>query len=163
MKTLFLVRHAKSDWSNHNFNDLERPINQRGLRDAPLMAQRLKLLNIPINEIISSPAVRAYSTAKIFAEFLDYPLPKIRHEQLLYEADIKTFLSVINGLSASRETVMIFGHNPTLTEMIDYLADHSISKLPTCGVAMIAFDTDDWKTVSHHNGELKMLDSPKKM
>lgn len=163
MKTLFLVRHAKSDWSNHNFSDKERPINQRGLRDAPLMAQRLKLLNIPINEIISSPAVRAWSTAKIFAEFLDYPLPKIKQEPLLYEADVKLFLSVINKLPESKDTVMIFGHNPTLTEMIDYLADHELSKLPTCGIAMIAFDLESWKFISRNTGELKMLDSPKKI
>lgn len=163
MKTLFLVRHAKSDWSNHEFTDQERPINQRGLRDAPLMAQRLKLLNIPISEIISSPAVRAWSTAKIFAEFLDYPLPKIKQDPLLYEANLKTFLSVINNLPVSKDNIMIFGHNPTLTEMIDYLADYELSNLPTCGIAMIAFDLNDWKLVSRNTGELKMLDSPKKI
>lgn len=162
MKTLFLVRHAKSDWGNHNFTDHERPINQRGLRDAPLMAQRLKLLNIPINEIISSTALRAFSTARIFAEFLDFPIPKIRQEDKLYEADSKTFLALINALPASKDSVMMFGHNPTLTSMIEYLADNELSKLPTCGVAMIAFDTDDWKMVSHHTGVLKMLDYPKK-
>lgn len=163
MKTLFLVRHAKSDWSDHNFDDHERPLNQRGLRDAPLMAQRLKLLNIPVDEIISSTALRAYSTAKIFAEFLDYPLPRIRQEEGLYKADIKAFLEFITSRPASKDVIIIFGHNPTLTEMVEYLADHTFSKLPTCGVAMIAFDIDDWKLVSKHTGELKMLDSPKKL
>jgi len=163
MKTLFLVRHAKSDWNDYEFNDFERPLNQKGLRNAPMMAQRLKLLNITPEKILASPALRAINTAQIFAEFLDFPTQKISKVPDLYQADQKTFLKIINELPNEAQTVMIFGHNPTITDMIDYLADHKISKLPTTGIAMIAFDLEDWKLVSRNTGELKMLDYPKKV
>jgi len=163
MKTLFLIRHAKSDWNDYEFNDFERPLNQKGLRNAPLMAQRLKLLNVPVERILASPATRAIHTAQIFAEFLDYPVQKIIKVPELYQADTKTFLQTINQLPQEAETVMIFGHNPTITDMIEYLADHKIDKLPTTGIAMIAFDLEDWKMVSRDSGELKMLDYPKKV
>ena len=163
MKTLFLVRHAKSDWNDFEFNDFERPLNQKGLRNAPLMAQRLKLLNITVEKILASPAIRAINTAQIFAEFLDYPVQKINRVPELYQADQKTFLKVITSLPKEINNVMIFGHNPTISEMIEYLADHKISKLPTTGVAMIAFDMEDWKMISKDSGELKMLDYPKKV
>ena len=163
MKTLFLVRHAKSDWTDHEFNDFERPLNQKGLRNAPIMAQRLKILNIPVEKILASPANRAITTAQIFAEFLDFPVQKIIKVPELYQADTKAFLNTINQLPLEAHTVMIFGHNPTITDMIEYLADHKIDKLPTTGIAMIAFDLDDWKMVGRDSGELKMLDYPKKI
>lgn len=127
------------------------------------MAQRLKILNIPLEKILASPAIRAITTAQIFAEFLDYPVNKIQKVQELYQADTKKFLEIINNLPKEAHTVMIFGHNPTLTNMVEYLADHKLDKLPTTGIAMIAFDVDDWKMVSQDSGELKMLDYPKKV
>lgn len=163
MKTLFLVRHAKSDWNGHEFNDFERPLNQKGLRNAPMMAQRLKILNIPVERILASPAIRALNTAQIFAEFLDFPVQKIVKVPELYQADTKTFLQTINQLPEEAQTVIIFGHNPTITDMIEYLADYSIEKLPTTGIAMIAFDLPEWKMVSRDTGVLKMLDYPKKV
>ncbi len=163
MKTLFLVRHAKSDWNNYEFNDFDRPLNQKGLRNAPIMAQRLKLLNISVSRILASPAVRALQTARIFSEFLDYPIQKIVQVPELYQADEKIFLQTICAIPKEVNTAMIFGHNPTITNMIDYLADHKIAKLPTSGIAMIAFGFDDWKMVSRNTGELKMLDYPKKV
>ncbi len=163
MKTLFLVRHAKSDWNDVEFNDFERPLNHRGLRNAPLMAQRLKLLNVPVELIISSPAKRALHTSQIFAQFLDYPLQKIKIVPELYGADAKRFLKTITGLPSEINTAIIFGHNPTITDMVEYLADYKIDKLPTTGIAMIAFDIQEWKMVSKDLGELKMLDYPKKM
>jgi len=163
MKTLFLIRHSKSDWTTQQFSDRERPLNQRGLRDAPLMARRLKLLNLGVDEIISSDAVRALSTARIFAEFLDYAVSRIHVEKKLYLAGRELILEVVNALDDKKNTVIVFGHNPGLTEIVEYLADYTLEKLATTGIAMIAFDLPEWKMISKNTGTLKMLDYPKKV
>lgn len=162
MKTVYLVRHGKSDKSILNLDDFDRPLNKRGLEDAPKMAKRLKKVRKIPDVIISSPAERALSTARIFAKILDYPSDAIIEDQSIYEAEKKDLLKVITHIDNTYDSAMLFGHNPAFTEMLNYLAGESIDNLPTSGVAQIEFDIDSWKEVSGHSGKLIILDFPKK-
>lgn len=162
MKTVCLVRHAKSSWKNVDSSDIERPLNKRGEHDAPFMATLIKnKISIP-DIILSSPAVRAYSTAKIFAEILDYPIDKIKIDSNIYESGAKYVLKDLKGLSESISKVMIFGHNPDITYLASHLTGEYIDNIPTCGVAGIDFDIKEWKKLDEKSGKLKFFEYPKK-
>src|SRR5688572_28096927 len=107
MKTIYIVRHAKSSWSNPDQADFERGLNDRGKRDAPRMGKRLKEKNVHPDLMVSSPAKRALSTAKRMAEILNYPKEKIKPDRLLYHADEETILSVIQTLNDKHNTVVL--------------------------------------------------------
>jgi phosphohistidine phosphatase len=161
LKTLIIHRHAKSSWDDFSLSDFERPLNNRGEADAPDMGRRLKLQGIHIDHIISSPARRAIDTAHLVAAELHYPLSKIEQDQRIYHASVRTLLNVINQIDDKRRTAMIFGHNPGLTELIDYLTGSDIGNLPTSGQGIIDFDLDSWSEVSRSTGTLVHLDFPK--
>ncbi|UKJ06386.1 SixA phosphatase family protein [Solitalea lacus] len=161
MKTLYLVRHAKSDKSLININDFDRPLNDRGLKDAPAMAKILskKIKNPDL--IVSSPALRAFTTAQLFAEVIDYDVESIRLNPSVYAANVTTLLGVINSLEDQLNTVIMFGHNPGLTDLFNYLTDNNLLNLPTCGIVKIDFDLQSWKLVSHGTGTSTYIDYPK--
>lgn len=161
MKTLYLVRHAKSDWNLLNLDDFDRPLNKRGLRNAPVMAKRLKKRKIKPEVLISSPAERALSTARIFADVFGYSEKKIIKKPTIYEAEIKDLLKVINHIDDKYGSAMLFGHNPTFTDMVNYLTDMELDNLPTCGVVQVEFDVDNWHEISTHQGKLILFEYPK--
>lgn len=154
-----IVRHAKSDWDDHNLSDFDRTLSHRGEKDAPEMAKRLLKKDIIPEYIVSSPALRAKTTAKIFAKTLD--LAKPEYNESIYEADYSTLLSVVNGLPDDYDFVAIFGHNPGLSQLL-YGLTHKMHDMQTCAVAVISFDFDSWKMVSGDTGTLKYYDYPKK-
>jgi len=160
-KSLFLVRHAKSDWSNQGQKDYDRELNGRGLGDAPKMGGRLAEMNVMPDLIISSPAVRAKLTAEYIAEQLQYEVDRIQFDEEIYEASTRSLLSVINGLDDKYNKVMIFGHNPTLTYLTEYLTKSPIGNIPTCGAVEIEFEVDSWKEVTGDVGKLKWFIYPK--
>lgn len=161
MKSLLLNRHAKSSWDNPQYSDFDRPLNDRGERDAPVMAQRLITKQQPIDLILSSPAVRALTTAQVFAEALNIPSDQIRKVDGIYLASTRSLLNIINGLADEFDRVILFGHNPGITDFANYLADAQIGNMPTCGIVKINFDTDHWSHVSAGTGVLKFFDYPK--
>jgi phosphohistidine phosphatase len=161
MKSLLLNRHAKSSWDNPQFSDFDRPLNDRGKADAPVMAQRLLTKQQPIDLILSSPAVRALATAQVFAEALNIPSEEIRIVDRVYLASYHSLLKVVNELDDTFDHVMLFGHNPGITDFANYLADADIGNIPTCGIAKINFETDHWSHVSAGTGVLKFFDYPK--
>jgi phosphohistidine phosphatase len=161
VKTLVLIRHAKSDWSSPTELDLERPLNPRGMRDAPRIAQRF-VKDFPHSfSFISSPAIRAYSTAVIFAEAAGIDVSNIAVEPGIYEADLHGLLAVIGQLEKREDGVILFGHNPGLSILIDYLTGTRID-MPTCAVAVLAFDVNDWAYIGPESGRLISFDYPKK-
>ena|SRR2546428_4772017 len=160
MKTLYLIRHAKSDQTVLG-SDFDRPLNERGLKDAPKMAKRLLKRKVHPDLIISSPAKRALTTAKTFAETLNYGLKNIYEEILIYEASTSTLLSVINNIDDKYKVVLLFGHNPGITYIINYLTNSDLDNLPTCGLVKIEFEFDSWKLVSAAGGTVSYLDYPK--
>ena len=160
MKQLIIVRHGKSDWENHNLKDFDRPLNSRGHKNAPMMVQRLVKQGFVPDSIVSSPALRAITTANYFAAGWAIEPLQINKEAAIYEANAKTLLSVVNNLSDDNDIVALFGHNPGLTELISYFTDEYVN-MTTCSVAVIAFPFDEWKLVSAQTGNLEHFDFPK--
>ena len=151
-KHLFVIRHAKSDWS-FDVSDFDRPLNSRGFKNAPKMATWLAQYPVQPKHLISSPAKRAITTAQIFAEYLQLPVNAIQTDQRIYEALPNTLLQIINELDNDYESVAFFGHNPGLTLLVNYLADENIYNLPTCGIVHIRFDdVADWASVAGGTG-----------
>ena len=163
MKRLYLIRHAKSSWNEPDLADIDRPLNKRGKRDAPFMGKRLKeghRVNPDI--IISSPAKRALRTAKIIAKEINYPKEKIEIKDSLYGSGVEAMLNVIQYLDDSLNEVMLFGHNPDLTSLANYLSNHEVDNIPTCGIFCVDFDVKSWRDVEGGKGIFKFFDYPKK-
>ncbi len=161
MKDLILIRHAKSSWKDSSLDDRERPLNKRGERDAPEMGARLARHRNRPDLIVSSPAVRALETARIIARKLGYPRKDIVVQERLYGAGIVELLDVIRKADDSVATLMLFGHNPGLTELANHLGPRPIPNLPTCGVLHLGFDADTWSTVGYARGNEMLFDFPK--
>ena len=164
MKTLYLMRHAKSSWSFDDLSDRERPLNDRGRDDAPAMGQALAKRQPALDLIVSSPAVRALSTAALVARELDYPSANIKVEADIYEADLDTLLAVVRALPDTASNVLLTGHNPTVTDLGNYLLPTSglTTEMPTAGVLCLRFHTDTWAEVGPGNAEFHFFDYPKK-
>ncbi len=162
MKTLFLVRHAKSEWANENLADIDRPLNARGYRDAHFMSEQLKKNKLVPEQIVSSPAIRATSTALIFARNLDYDCAHIQLKKMLYETTEKEYLKIISETENAKRSLMLFAHNPTLTVLANRLTKPFTENIPTCGIVGIQFKINDWKEIMTAQGELFLYDFPKK-
>lgn len=162
MKKLYLIRHAKSSWSEAGLSDFERPLNQRGNRDAPFMSKLLKEKNVKPDRIISSSAIRAFSTAKIFANELNYAVDDILNLPSLYEAIASEILEIIQSVDDNINSLMVFGHNPGLTSLSNHLSDRQVDNMPTCSISCIDFETNSWKNVNIGTGKLVAFEFPKK-
>ncbi len=161
MKTLILIRHAKSDWSNPFLHDFDRELNARGLRDAPKMGLLLSHKNIHPDLILSSPALRAKTTAIEIALKLSYPEDTIVYDASLYGGSIETIFEVLRGVSDVCKTLIVFGHNPEMTECANALCEADIENIPTCGVAAMQLKENSWKSIGFNSAELLFFDTPK--
>jgi len=142
--------------------DFERPLNKRGKRDAPLMGKLLAERGISPEIIISSPAKRALKSAKIIAEEIEYPQEDIITQAALYGASVAELLEIVGDIDERYHEVMLFGHNPGMTDFVNYLSDFDLDNLPTSGIVGIDFDEQAWHTISRHSGELVFFEYPKK-
>lgn len=161
MKSLWLIRHAKSSWSLNDLHDSLRPLNERGYRDAENMSARLKSSGTQPDLIVTSFAVRAYSTAVIFARQFGYATQNIKIVDRLYESTTNDYLKTISELSDKASTVFLFGHNPVISNTVAVLSGSEGIELPTTGIARIAFKHDTWKLCSERSGKLEVFDYPK--
>jgi len=161
MKTLFLIRHAKSGWDDAALSDRERPLADRGRRDAPKMGRRLAERNVKPDLIMSSPAMRALATAELIARTLDYKLKDIVVNDRLYAGQADDLLDVIRELGNKLERVMLVGHNPELTELAHQLSS-DITHMPTCAIAEFTFDAKSWSDIGNAKPAQVALDYPKK-
>lgn len=161
MKTLYLIRHAKSDWENGNLSDIERPLNERGYRDAHAMGQKLKDKNIHPELFVSSPAIRAYTTALIFSKVFEYPANHILLQPDLYETPEKAYLRVVAGIQAQAGNLFLFAHNPSISQFAGLLTGTIFDDIPTCGVTCIELNINDWKDIKAKCGKLQFFDFPK--
>jgi len=162
MKTLILVRHAKSSWKDGSLPDRKRPLNKRGKRDAPTMGQRLAEQGVEVELMISSPATRAMATAEAMAEELDYPWDGIVTEERLYEADAEEILTVVEEQDDWIDRLMVIGHNPGLTALANILSRSDLENIPTCGVVELAYDVDKWVEIVEARPVRFAFDYPKK-
>ena len=161
MKTLFLVRHAKSSWKDPDLADHDRPLNARGMRDAPEIAGRLADRPGRPELIVTSPALRALATAKVMAAALGIEPSAVAVNGRIYDAGPADLLDVIRGIDDRFARVMVVGHNPGLTETVNLLAGSAIENVPTCGVAMLGFDLQSWSGVRKQSANLLDFDYPK--
>ena len=164
MKRLTLVRHAKSDWSLPGQQDWDRALNKRGQRDAPEMARRLRARKLKPDVILSSPAVRALATATIMARELKVAASIVRQDERLYLAGPADMLTVIRELGGNARHLMVFGHNPGITEFANRLsAGDRIDNMPTSAVFTATFAIADWSELDWGNGQDAQFDYPKNL
>jgi phosphohistidine phosphatase len=162
MKTIYLVRHAKSSWKYPNLDDFERPLNKRGRKNAPFMGKILKKLKVTPDLVISSPANRAAMTARIIAAAINYPLENIAYSEAIYEFSEDALIRVINKIDNGVNSSMVVGHNPAINGLANYIGDQPISNVPTCGVYCVDLDISSWAKIYEHCGKLKFFEFPKK-
>jgi phosphohistidine phosphatase len=160
MKTLLLIRHAKSSWDDPALPDKDRPLNDRGRRDAPKMGKRLAKRGVKPDLILSSPALRALRTAEIIAKMLDYQRRDIVLNERLYAVEADDLLDVIHHLGGKLDRVMLFGHNPELSELAHRLSGE-ITHMPTCAVAEFTFDAKSWSKIDEIKPAEVALDHPR--
>jgi phosphohistidine phosphatase len=160
MKTLFLVRHAKSSWDDPALADEDRPLNDRGKRDAPKMAKRLAKRHAKVDLMLSSPATRAIKTAKALAEKLDYKLKDIVVDERLYPGAATDILKFIHGLGNKINRVILVGHHPALSKLAHRLSS-DITHMPTCAVAEFTFKAKSWRDAGKTTLIAVGLDLPK--
>lgn len=161
MKTLYLIRHAKSSRDHPGLNDSERPLMPKGIERSHRIIGFLKERGVHPDLIISSPAVRAFETAKLFATGLRYALKDISIEQKIYDGYYDRILDVIYGISDNIESLMIFGHNPTITNLANLFLHPGIDNMPTSTVVAIGFDTLKWEELPGANSQQLFIVSPK--
>ena len=162
MKRLTLLRHAKSSWQQPGLADRERPLNQRGKRDAPLMGRRLSACGVRPSLIITSPAVRARQTVKLLAREIGYPIEFLQTEPSLYLADPETIIEIISYQDDTFGDIVACGHNPGMTELASKLSGQYIDNLPTCGFVTIEADAGEWKELPGCPKKLVAFEFPKK-
>lgn len=162
MKTLYIIRHAKSDWAEAGLHDIERPLANRGLRDAPIMAGVLKKRGKIPEIMVTSPALRAFTTCRIFCEQLEYDTANIVIQPELYFGEISLIEKMLQAAFTETDTVAIFGHNPTFSELANHFAPEFGGEMPTCAIVAISFDPKQKTNELAGKGKLLWFEYPKK-
>ena len=160
MKTLYIIRHAKSSWKDIALNDFDRPLKQRGRDDTILMAKKLIELNISPDLIISSPSKRTKCTVDIMTKEMGYS-KEILYEDKIYESNMINLKNVIKNINNQYNTVFLFGHNPGLNMLAEDLCGF-IKNIATTGIVEIHFDCDTWSEISKQNSHFVKYIYPKK-
>jgi len=161
-KQLLIVRHAKAEEADFKKSDFKRALSPRGEKNAQEMAKRLKIKNLIPQKLYSSPALRAISTARYFADGLGIAQSEIIEDPEIYDALTHELLECISRMDEHADFVALFGHNPSITDLVNKLCGANIFNIPTCGLALIEFPFDSWKMLSDGTGELMLYDYPKK-
>jgi phosphohistidine phosphatase len=162
MRTVYLCRHAKSSWGDAQLSDHDRPLNERGQRNAPFMAHLFAKRGEPVDLLISSTALRARTTAFHFAKALGREEADVQLVPELFHPSVQTIQQVISGLPNTVSRVMLFGHNPGFSLAVAHLSDTDVGVLPTCGIVRIDLPIDDWAIISKGLGTLVWQDHPKR-
>jgi len=163
MRNLYLIRHAKSSWDTPGLRDFNRPLNERGLHEAPQMAKLLVKQGVRPDLLVSSPAKRALTTALFFAEAFGMPDEAVLREADIYEASVRDILRIVSALPDSAHTVLMFGHNNTLTDVANLFTEDFIENVPTCGIVRIESSAPTWREFYEGNSEVKTCFFPKEV
>lgn len=163
MKVLILARHAKSTWQNAEMTDFERPLNEKGMKNAVLMGAKLnEELADKKPYIISSGACRALTTATIYAEAMGIPQEEIIQDKKIYHLGSRYMGELIEAQSKSIDTLMLVGHNPDISSFASFATGKYFENIPTSGIVYIKYDIEDWADIEFDTGELHLFDYPKK-
>jgi phosphohistidine phosphatase len=145
MKTLYIVRHAKSSWSDVDLADIDRPLKERGVNDAIKIGERLRERNINPDIIFSSNAIRALHTAMIIARYLDFPFQRLMTRKEIYASTKESLFHFLSAIDNQNEKVMIVGHDPTLTNFLNhFLPNQQLDKIPTSSVVELQILAENW-------------------
>jgi phosphohistidine phosphatase len=161
MKSLYVVRHAKSSWEHPELKDADRPLMKKGREKTTLVITYLLKKKIFVDKILTSPAVRAYETAKMIAEALNYPIDQIDVRDSIYMADTDDLTTMLIELPQDINSVMLVGHNPELTDLVNMFLDKELEILPTSGVVHIEFKTDQWEDVLNSKMKTRFVVFPR--
>ncbi|GAA4013528.1 histidine phosphatase family protein [Hymenobacter fastidiosus] len=161
MKTLYLMRHAKSSWDFDDLSDQERPLNNRGRDDAPYMGQALAKRDIHLDLLVSSPAVRTLSTASLVAREIDYPHDRIEVIEGIYQAEVRDLLTIVRAFPDTAGSVLLVGHNNTLSDFVNLLSPNQLPELPTAAIVCLKFAIEHWADLDRANAEFYFYDYPK--
>jgi phosphohistidine phosphatase len=161
MRTLYLLRHAKSSWNDASLRDFDRPLKGRGRDAAKAVGERLASEKPDVSLVICSPAVRTRETWEIVAKSSGLRVEE-RFDQRIYEASLRELLEVVSEISADKEVVMLIGHNPGFEELLTFLSGES-RRMPTCALAKINLDVGNWKDVKAGEGSLELFVTPKEL
>ena len=161
MKTLYLVRHAKSSWDFPELTDSERPLNKRGRKDAPMMAQIFQEKEGIPDKLVTSPAVRALNTCIIFSSQFGIDRSDIQVEGEIYEAFPSTIIRLVQAFDESWNSACLFGHNPTFTDVANWFTTRMIPNVPTCGIIKIMSPVKKWADFSPDQGNVTATYFPK--
>ncbi len=167
MKRLLLMRHAKSSWDAEGLADFDRPLNARGLRDAPLVGEHLRARNFRPDLIISSPAERARRTAALVVEAARFQAARfqtarLRHDERIYEADAARLVEVVSQIEEDAEAVLLVGHNPGMEQLLQLLTGET-RRMTTAAVALVNLDIEKWSKAREHTGRLEWHVRPKEL
>ena len=161
MKTILFARHAKSNWNEVGFSDFERPLNEKGESDSHKMAKYLQQCGYLIHQILSSDATRALTTAEEYKKHLTPDIPVVLNHSIYLATQID-IIEIIKSLPAKNSTVMIVGHNPTMTEVVNYYTEEDVTDMPSCSVAIVQFEESNWHDLKEGSGDLLAFEYPKK-
>lgn len=161
IKTIYFIRHAKSSWKDPALADFDRPLNKRGYRDAPFMAQLLRGKQARVDALVSSPALRAYTTATYFAEAFGRPESDIVTKRRIYEAYPEDIILLVREFPAQWEIVLLFGHNPAFNALANMFSEEPIVNVPTCGIFRVDLHGTDWADFDRDQGRLTEFHYPK--
>jgi len=159
MKTLFLLRHAKSSWNNPGLTDFERPLNERGLNAAPTIGRYMKSENIKPDVVISSPATRARETAELVTESAELDV-ELRFDSRIYDATWFDLLRVIAGIEDEKQSALLIGHNPGFEETVYRLTDERVT-MPTATLAKMNLEINSWSDAQEFCGKFEWIVKPK--
>lgn len=162
MKTLYLLRHAKSSWDDPELKDFERPLSDRGIADVPVMAGRFKTAHSDLDCMICSPAIRAKSTARLFAKQIGFPRDDIISNLELYFAGANMFLKAASLVDETCESAMLVGHNPAITDFVNSMAESDIDNIPTSGLVELSLAIENWADIQLGEATMVNFDYPKK-
>jgi len=160
MKALFLVRHAKSSRDDPDLPDRDRPLDNRGQHEAPEMGHRLADRKVRPDLILSSPALRALTTAQLLADQIGYARQDIVVDDRLYPGDEESMLAVVHGLDKTLSSIMLFGHNPAISALASQLLGRGLD-MPTCAVVELRYDTKLWRDIGLIEPKKMKLETPK--
>lgn len=160
MKRIHIIRHAKSDWAKEELKDFDRPLNDRGKRNAPMMAKRLLSREARPDFVVCSPARRTRETCQYF--LMEFPLAetKITYEESIYEASLSALLNAIEKIPSTSNEAFFIGHNYGVSQLVEYLTEEQVA-MPTCAIASIDLYIDDWNQITANCGKLIHYDYPK--
>lgn len=161
MKTVYILRHAKSSWSDPTLADIERPLNKRGKRDAPLMAEIMRRFNYIPDRIYLSPSARTRATIKPIVKILEIPKEQISIEYPLYHGYYDDYEAIIQNIDADIDSILMVGHNPGITYIANSCAGPILDNVPTSGLLVIQSSIDDWNSFSFSESTLVKYHFPK--